>query len=61
VPTFDGYDDFAWVCGPSEGLWHLVCLVQKAVDGGLQIDDRSKDAVFQPLDGSKNLARKARS
>jgi hypothetical protein len=21
MPTFDGGDDFVWVCGPCEGLW----------------------------------------
>jgi hypothetical protein len=35
MPAFDGGDDFVWVCGPSEGLWCLVCLGDEAVDGGL--------------------------
>jgi hypothetical protein len=30
-----------------EGLWHLICLCEEAVDSGLEIDDGSEDATFQ--------------
>ena len=33
MPAFDGGDDFVWVSSPCEGLWHLVCLGDEAVDG----------------------------
>ncbi len=48
VPTFDGGDDCGGICGPPEGLGIGVVLVEEAVDGGLQIDDRAEDAAFQP-------------
>src|SRR5665213_2213832 len=51
MPAFDGSDDFGWVCGPFEGLWHLISLGDEAVDGGLEIDDGSEDATFQSLLG----------
>jgi len=41
VPTFDGSDDFIGIGGPHEGLGVIVGFLEKAVDGGLQIDDRS--------------------
>src|ERR1035438_8860280 len=47
MPTFDGCDDFVRVGGPCEGLWHLICLCEEAVDSGLEIDDGSEDATFQ--------------
>src|SRR5882672_8348617 len=47
MPPFDGCDDFVGVGGPSEGLWHLICLGDEAVDGGLEIEDGSEDAAFQ--------------
>jgi hypothetical protein len=47
MPTFDGGDDFVWVCGSCEGLWRLVCPCYEAVDGGLEIDDGSQDTTFQ--------------
>jgi hypothetical protein len=39
VPASDGSDDFVGVGGPSEGLWLSVVFDNKAIDGGLQIDD----------------------
>jgi hypothetical protein len=39
-----GCDDFVRVGGPCEGLWHLICLCEEAVDSGLEIDDGSEDA-----------------
>jgi hypothetical protein len=47
MPAFDGCDDFVRVGGPCEGLWHLICLCEEAVDSGLEIDDGSEDATFQ--------------
>jgi hypothetical protein len=51
MPAFDGGDDFVWVCSPCEGFWTLVCLVDEAVDSGLEIDDGSEDAALQPPPG----------
>jgi hypothetical protein len=41
APTSDGSDDFIGIGGPHEGLGVIVGFLEKAVDGGLQIDDRS--------------------
>ena len=47
VPTPDGSDDLTWVSLPDEGSWILVVLLDEAIDGRLQIDDRMEHAVFQ--------------
>src|SRR5271166_2428470 len=47
MPPFDGGDDFVGVGGPCEGFWHLVCLDDEAVDGGLEVDDGSEDPALQ--------------
>jgi len=69
MPAFDGCDDFVRVGGPCEGLWHLICLCEEAVDSGLEIDDGSEDATFQaplgqigevPLHGVEPGARSRR-
>jgi hypothetical protein len=39
--------DFVGACGPNEGLGVMVCLGDEAVDGGLEIDDRAKDATLE--------------
>ena len=41
VPTFDGGDDSVAVGGPGEGLGLGVVFGDEAVDGGLEVDDRS--------------------
>jgi len=51
VPSIEGGDDFIWVCGPDEGLWFLVGLGDEAVDGGLEFDDRAKDASLKAAPG----------
>ena len=47
VPSSDGGDDFVGIGGPDEGLGIGVGLVEEAVDGGLEVDDRAEDAAFQ--------------
>jgi hypothetical protein len=47
VPSFDGSDDFGWVCSPCEGLWIIVGFIEEAVDGGPEFLDGSKDAAFE--------------
>lgn len=47
VPSSDGGDDAIRVSGLAEGRRIAVCLGEEAVDGGLQVDDRSEDAAFQ--------------
>ena len=46
VPAPDGGDDFVWIGGPGEGLRFLIVLFEEAVDRGLQVGDRSKDAAL---------------
>ena len=48
VPSSDGGDDFVWIGGPGEGLRFLIVLFEEAVDRGLQVGDRSKDAALEP-------------
>ena len=43
----NGGDDLGGVCGPEEGLRVMVGLVEIAVDGGLEVDDRSEHAALQ--------------
>jgi hypothetical protein len=47
VPASDGSDDFVGIGGPGEGLRLLVVLGEKAIDGGLEVDDGVEDAAFQ--------------
>ncbi len=47
MPAFDGGDDFVWICGPGEGFWVIVGLVEEAVEGGLEVDDGAEDAAFE--------------
>ena len=51
MPAFNSGDDFVGLGRPSEGLWHLIGLVEEAVDGGLEVDHGSKDTTFQSLFG----------
>ena len=51
MPAFDGSDDFVGIGGPFEGLGVIVGLFDEAVDGGLEIDDRAKDAAFETPSG----------
>jgi len=44
VTAFDGGDDFVRAGGPGEGFRVGVVLGEEAVDGGLEVDDRSEDA-----------------
>ena len=43
LPACDGGEDAFGVCGPGEGLWVFVVLGDVAVDGGLQVDERTED------------------
>ena len=47
MPASDGSDDFVGIGGPGEGLRLLVVLGEKAIDGGLEVDDGVEDAAFQ--------------
>ena len=51
MPSFDSGNDFVWVCGPREGFWVIVGLVEEAVDGGLKFADRSEDTAFETASG----------
>jgi len=47
-PSISGSDDIVWIGAPDE--WFslgLIVLVNEAVDGRLQINDRSKDAMLE--------------
>ena len=47
VPSSDSGDDFVWVGGPGEGFGIIVGLDDEAVDGGLEVDDTSKDTALE--------------
>ena len=49
VPTIDGGDDFIWICGPDEGLGLVIGVGDEAADGGLEFDDRAKDAALEKV------------
>jgi hypothetical protein len=51
VPAANGGDDFLGVSGPNEGLWHLICLVDEAIDRGLELDNGSEDTALQAFPG----------
>jgi hypothetical protein len=46
VPASDGLDNFVGISSPSEGLRFGIVFENKAIDGGLQVDDRQKDAAL---------------
>jgi hypothetical protein len=47
VPSPDGGDDLVGIGGPHEGFELHVVLFKEAVDGSLQIKDRTEHAAFQ--------------
>ena len=51
MPSADGCDDLIGIGGPDEGFSMSVGVGDEAVDGGLQLDDRGKQAAFQPAIG----------
>ena len=53
MPASDGGDDFVGVGGPGEGGGLQVVLFKESVDGGLQIDDRSKHAALESALGER--------
>jgi hypothetical protein len=58
VATPDVGDDLIWIGGPSEGPWVVVGLGEKAVDGGLKVDDPLEHAAFEPSFGCRALSRR---
>lgn len=62
VPTSDGGDDFIGVGSPLEGLGVVaVMLGDETVDGGLEVDQRVKDAALQPAFGQPGQEGEATS
>ena len=51
APSVDGSDDLVGIGRPGEGLRVMVGLVEVAVDGGLEVDDRAEHTTFQPALG----------
>lgn len=51
VPSLDGGDDAAGVGGPDEGFGIIVGLVDKAVDGGLEVGDGAEHAALESAPG----------
>jgi len=51
LPAFDGGENAVGVGGPYKGFRVLVGFGDEAVDGGLQIDERMKDAALEPPAG----------
>ena len=51
MPSFDGGDDFVWVCSPSEWLGIVVGLVEEPIDGSLEFMDRPEDTTLEASSG----------
>lgn len=51
VPSFDGGDNFVWVCGPCEAFRLVVVLGEEAIDGSLEVNDGVEDTAFQATFG----------
>lgn len=51
VPAFYRGDDLIRIGGPDEGFGVVVSLVEEAVDGGLEFDDRTEDAALETARG----------
>ena len=51
MPALDGSDDFVGIRFPDERAWFLIMFHDEAVDGGLQVDDGVKHAVFEASPG----------
>src|SRR6516225_340461 len=49
MPAPDGGDDFVGIGGPGEGFGLLVGFPQKAVNSGLQLDNRAEDTALESL------------
>lgn len=47
VPTPYGSDDLVWVGIPDKRPRVLIMLLYEAIDGGLEVDDRVDNVVFQ--------------
>jgi hypothetical protein len=47
LPTFDSGEDASWLCGQVEVRGIDVCLGDEAVNGGLEIVDRSEHAALE--------------
>ena len=47
MSALDGSDDFVGIRFPDEWAWFLIMLLDEAVDGGSQVDDGVKHAVFE--------------
>jgi len=48
VPASDGSDDLVGIGGPDERLGVVISLGEEALDGGLEIDQRSEHAALEP-------------
>jgi len=46
-PTFDSGEDAAWIGGPDERFWIGVGLGDEAIDGSLEVGDRSEDVALE--------------
>ena len=53
LPTLDSGEDADRIGLPEEGLRLFVVFVEKAVDGGLKVRDRAKDATRQTAFGER--------
>ena len=53
MPSIDLLDDAVGIGGPDEGFGFAVVFAEVAVDRGLQVDQRAKDAALQPPAGER--------
>ncbi len=51
APSINGSDDFVGIGRSDKGLWLAVRLGEEAIDGGLEFDDRVKDATLEAAAG----------
>ena len=49
--------DFVEIAGPSDGPGSLIVLGKESVDGGLEVDERTKDAALEATPGDRSAKR----
>ena len=53
MPSIEFLNDMVGISGPNKGFGFAVVLAEVAVDRGLQVDERAKDAALQSLAGER--------
>jgi len=58
VPTVSSGEDVFGVGGPDKRFWVLIVVVEVAVDRGLEVDQRAKDAAFETAARERRKSRR---